>query len=576
MSLPPEPERIRLKTPEKSFSNEKLSEKNARLRLSQEGLYDRNYKIHNERLCLSSERLNQGYGEKNDERKYQSIFINDQNRNNLIDVDIVSKEKSLSSSNFKNDQIKERSFRSQENLNCKSQQKNKNSPTFQEQKEKFLQEIKEKANGFSEKHLKNVKNDSEKFQKSPILKDVKDKRSTVLPRRNVNNFLAVKNIPENFSPGPQLVPERDLNSGPLRNCEVDFFVGSQFAPGSFSQKVDDLDLKHDEYFHTPTSRESSDSLREPNKDDVKVKQDQSQLRSGNETKCNRLDGKPDIINRSRGESHIENNYENVDVPRNAQNYENEVREKVLYPKKEQKLPEKCYNQVKKDSNPDLKADESVILIPSDFDNSNQKNLVVKPLTPNVRSPNANSSRHSTRSQPVKSHTGLKTVGGSSQDKSNSFGDLQVKQVEGSPVKDGSGKSGSSVTHNKSVPQANKQGKNLSGSKVVSSRPGNAVPGSNSSTRSQRLPHRHVSEQELRLIQVSYQVYCRPPYSNRKTFKNFLPFASVYLETTRCRKFERRNQIFRSCLDVGHSEQFTGPHRKTSTLVEIAIKFSTRG
>ena len=59
LSLPPEPERLRLKTPEKSSSNDKLCDKNARLRLSQERLSERNNENNNERLCLSSERLNQ-------------------------------------------------------------------------------------------------------------------------------------------------------------------------------------------------------------------------------------------------------------------------------------------------------------------------------------------------------------------------------------------------------------------------------------------------------------------------------------------------------------------------------------
>lgn len=552
MSLPPEPDRIRLKTPEKSLSNEKLCEKNARLRLSQEGLYDRSDRVQNERLCLSSERLNHNFSDKNDDRKYQSIFVNDQNRNNLIDVDLVSKEKSLSSSNFKNDQIKERSFRSQENLNLKHQQKSKNSPTFQEQKEKFLQEIKDKANGINEKHFKNVKNDSDKFQKSPILKDIKEKKSTAVPRRNVTNFLAAKNIPENFSPGPQLVPERDLNSVPLRSCEVDVFVGSQFGNGNFGQKIDDLDVKHEEYFHS--TRESTDSLYEVGKEDGKVKAEQSGSRGNSDSKCNRSDAKPDNLNRTRAETHVENNYENVEVqgsPRNLQNYENEVREKILYVKKEQKSPEKGYSGVKKDSSPDLKADDSVILIPSDFENTSQKNLVVKPLGSNVRTLNTNNSRHSTRTT-GKNHSNLRSGGGSSPDQSTVFsdGNFQSKQFDISSGKD-RGKLAGLVAFNKSGPQVNKQLKNLTSAKVVTSRQGNGMSTSNSGSRSQRLPHRHVSEQELRLLQVSF---CR--FScflfNQSRIMTFLCCA----EATGCREFQRRNSVFGSCFHVRYLKQFT--------------------
>lgn len=504
LSLPPEPERMRLKTHEKSLSNEKLFEKNARLRFSQEGLYDRNDRVHNERLCLSSERLNQSYNERNDDRKYKPSFVNEQNRNNLIDVDLTAKEKSLSSINVKNDQIKERSFRSQENLNLnfKYQQKNKKSPTFQEQKEKFLQEIKDKANGINEKHFKNVKNDSDKFQKSPILKDIKDKKLAATPRRTVASFGGTKNIPENFSPGPQLVPERDLNSIPLRNCEVDFFITSQFNSGNLGSKVEDFEGKHDEYFRL--TRESTDSLYDLNKEDGKVKVEPDSCRSNNDNKCNRLDSKPDNLSRGRGEPLPENNYENVDLQislRNSQTAEND-REKALFLKKEQKIiPDKGFNSVKKDSSLEANEDESTIIVPSDFESGSQKNLVVKPLTSNLRIPNINNSRHSTRTN-GKIHLDIRN-GGASPEKCQIFADgsFQNRPRDVSPTKDvPSGKLNGSIVINKSGPQVNKQLKSWGGSKVVSSRQGN-ISNNNSGSRGQRLPHRHVSEEELRLLQV---------------------------------------------------------------------------
>lgn len=304
LSLPPEPERLRLKTPEKSLSNDKLSDKNARLRLSQDGLCDRNERIPNERLCLSSERLNHNFNEKNDDRRYHSNIITDANRNDEFVTRDKDRSLGVCPASFKND---ERSYRSQENLDSKFQQKIKNSPTFQEQKERFLQEIKEKANGLNEKHFKNVKNDSDKFQKSPVVKDIKDKKTVGTPRRNVPNFLASKNIPENFSPGPQLVPERDLNSVPLRNCEVDFFSNSknfeQFTnlqnnSSNLGQKIEDIEIKHDDYFRIP--RDTTGSLQElsSSRDESKPKSEHDNINGikNNENKYGRLETKSENSN----------------------------------------------------------------------------------------------------------------------------------------------------------------------------------------------------------------------------------------------------------------------------------------
>lgn len=569
LSLPPETERIRIKSPEKSLSNDKLCEKNgARLRLSQEeGLYERrDHRVQqNERLCLSSERLNHHHhqnfgGDGREDRKYHSIFLNETTPKSFIDSDLIdSKEKSSSSSNFKNDHVRERSFRSQENLNFKhhqqqqQQSKSKNSPTFQEQKEKFLQEIKDKTNGTinETKHFKNVKNDSDKCQKSPILRDIKDKKTgSVLPKRNVNNFAGGKNIPENFSPGPQLVPERDLNNSGLPPHQsligdVDFFVSSQCggSSGNFNGKIDGggnsvVDVKREEYFNTST--DSVNELNDDRTEDGSFQQDlNSSHRTSNDVMCNgRLDAKLESQNRCRVESQHENNYENVEVqspPKSSQNYENEVREKMLYLKKDSsKREDESYNVVSsKDSAVDLvKPDESVILVPSDFENTNQKNLIVKPLSTNVgRTLSSNGgARHSSKNS-SKNYSAARTTGGggggggSSPDKSSVVyceGNFQGKQSEGNPlIKDGGGKQlvGAMASSNKSGggggggsgggvgPQVNKQLKSICGSKVVSSssRQGNGMSSSatsSSGSRGQRLPHRHVSEQELLLLQVS--------------------------------------------------------------------------
>lgn len=496
LSLPPEPERLRLKTPEKSLSSDKLCEKTARLRLSQEGLCDRNDQ---EALCLSSERLN------NDDRKYQQNFINDQNRSNNI-----NEENGIALKNDVN--IKERSYRSQENLDSKFQPKGRNSPTFQEQKEKFLQEIKEKVNGLAEKHFKN----SDKFQKSPVLKDIKDKKTAGSPRgRNVPNFLASKNIPENFSPGPQLVPERDLNSGPLRSCEVDFFSNSQLnlQNNPNFQKIEEIDTKHDDYFRSTGSLQELCSTKDENK--FKPERDALKL---NESKYGRLNGDSKPENRARNEthhSHNENNYENVDLqssPRNSQNYENELREKV---QKSKPADNKNYGVVKKDSSPELDTEESIILVPSDFENGNQKNLIVKPLSSNFRTPNnstnnINNLRHSTRIN-GKSYPNIRNCGGNSPDKNagiteGNFSNRQTEILERSPTSKDIGKLNGANIANKNVPQVNKQLKSINGGKVLPSRQGNGVPNNNSSSRGQRLPHRHVSVEELRLFQVSLIIF----------------------------------------------------------------------
>ncbi|KAL0268771.1 UNVERIFIED_CONTAM: hypothetical protein PYX00_010588 [Menopon gallinae] len=416
LSLPPEPDRLRLKTPEKSLSNEKLCEKNGRLQLSQEKLYDRGEKIQNERLCLSSERLNHFY--KLEDRKSQSNFVSEQNRNNLNEFEFCSKDRTIKSDG----QIKERSYRSQENLNLKFQQKSKNSPTFEEQKEKFLQEIKEKASGFNEKHFKNMKNDSDKFQKSPILKEMKDKKATAAPRRTISNFLAAKNIPENFSPGPQLVPERDLNSGPLRTCEVDFFGGSQFQNNGFPHKIEEVENKHEEYFR-----------KEPDVELGTAKEED-----------------PKLENSPRA---VENNYENVEVQgpsRNGnQSFEGEAK------KKEQKAK-------------DGEGEEVVVVSSTDLD---------KGLKTNIRVPGPNNSRHSTRAN----QKGVR--GGTSPEKSESI--LPNRQTET--------RLNGTAPVNKTSPQGNKQVKGLNAGKVVTCKQGNIA---NNGQRGQRLPHRHVSVEEL--------------------------------------------------------------------------------
>lgn len=227
-------------------------------------------------------------------------------------------------------------------------------------------------------------------------------------------------------------------------------------------------------------------------------QELSTTKEENKNKYGRLEKSENPQNSRTHHSHNENNYENVDLqasPRNSQNYENELREKVLSHKKDAsvvKPTEKnnTYGVVKKESSPELDvAEESVILVSSDFESGNQKNLIVKPITSNLRPAAANNLRNSTRIINGKSYPNIRNCGGNSPD-----GNSPPKEI---------GKL-NNVVKNSSSPQVqvhNKQLKSINTGKVVASRQGNGVSSNNSSSRGQRLPHRHVSVEELRLFQV---------------------------------------------------------------------------